>query len=104
MGAVVAAPFSVLAVLILGKRSAGAVGSESDARQAVPAGERAWKLALLGIAYLILYFTFGCLIAWRNPAVRECYGGVDAGGFIAHMGAVLRDTPWLIPFELLRAA
>ena len=104
MGALVAAPFSVLAVMILGKRRAGAVGSESDARRDVSAGEWAWKLALIGIAYLILYITFGYFIAWRDPALREYYGGVDAGGFFAHMGAVLRDMPWLVPFQLLRAA
>jgi hypothetical protein len=66
-------------------------------------GEWAWKLGLIALAYLILYFTFGYFIAWRNPAVLECYGGVDEGGFFAHMGTVLRDTPWLIPFQVLRA-
>lgn len=42
-------------------------------------------------------------IAWQNPAVREYYGGIDEGSFFARMGAVLRDTFWLIPFQILRA-
>jgi hypothetical protein len=39
----------------------------------------------------------------RNPAVREYYSGIDEGAFVAHMGAVLRSTPWLIPFQILRS-
>jgi hypothetical protein len=103
MGALIAAPFSVLAVLILGKRKADSVSTERNTRLVMPTGEWAWKLAVIALAYLILYFTFGYFIAWRNPAVREYYGGIDAGGFFAQMGTVLGSTPWLIPFQILRA-
>ena len=103
MGALIAAPFSVLAVLILGKRKADPVSTERSTRLVMPSGEWAWKLAIIALAYLILYFTFGYFIAWRNPAVREYYGGIDAGGFFVHMGTVLGNTPWLIPFQVLRA-
>ena len=104
MGALIAAPYSVLAVLILGKRRADAGDAEGDARLVMPAGEWAWKLAAIALTYLILYFTFGYFIAWRDPAVREYYGGIDEGSFIAHMEALMRgDTSWLIPFQILRA-
>jgi hypothetical protein len=103
MGALIAAPFSVLAVLILGKRTADTREIELNARLVMPASEWAWKLAIIVLAYLILYFTFGYFIAWRNPAVREYYGGIDEGSFFAHMGTVLRNTSWLIPFQILRA-
>ena len=103
MGALIAVPFSVLAVLILGKRKAETTDTEQNSRWDMPASEWAWKLVVIGLAYLILYFTFGYFIAWRNPAVREYYGGVDPGSFAAQMRTVLRNTPWLIPFQIARA-
>jgi hypothetical protein len=103
MGALIAAPFSVLSVLILGKRKAETVDAEPNSRLVMPPSEWAWKLVVIAITYLILYFTFGYFIAWRNPAVREYYGGIDEGGFLGQMGRVLRNTPWLIPFQIVRA-
>ena len=101
MGALVAAPFSVLAVLILGKRkgptSEGAMGTH------MPAREWAWKLAVIAAVYVVLYFTFGYFIAWRHPEVRAYYDGVDTGSFFTHMAMVVRETPWLIPFQIVRA-
>lgn len=103
MGALIAVPFSVLAVLILGKRKAESVSTERNMRLVMPPSEWAWKLAVIALAYLILYFTFGYFIAWRNPAVRAYYDGIDEGSFFAHMGTVLGSTFWLIPFQILRA-
>jgi hypothetical protein len=103
MGALIAAPFSVLAVLILGKRKAKAVDTRPDSRLVMPASEWAWKLAVIALAYVILYFTFGYFVAWRRPAVQEYYGGTDPGSFVAQMRTVLRDTPWLVPFQIVRA-
>ena len=102
MGALIAAPFSVLAVVILGKRKSS-VTVRQDSQQRMPASEWAWKLALIALVYVCLYFTFGYYIAWRNPAVPTYYGGVDEGTFWANMGTVARKTPWLIPFQALRA-
>lgn len=98
-GAVVAALFSVLSVIVLGKRRGS--GSES-ANLTMPPREWAWRLAVITVAYVILYFTFGYFIAWQNPAVREYYGGVDHGGFLAHMRFEASARPWLIPFQILR--
>lgn len=113
MGALIAAPFSVLAVHILGKRkpepvdqhlaNAGIGATRGNSRLVMLPSEWTWKLAVIALAYLILYFTFGYFVAWRNPAVREYYGGVDEGGFTAQMGSVMRTTPWLIPVQIVRA-
>ena len=103
MGALIAAPFAVLAVLILGKRKAETVEAEHSARLIMSASEWVWKLIVVAVAYVILYFTFGYFIAWRNPAVREYYGGIDEGGFVGQLGRVLRNTPWLVPFQIARA-
>jgi hypothetical protein len=103
MGALIAAPFSVLAVLILGKRKTKIIDDQQPPRLAMPASEWAWKLAVIAIVYVILYFTFGYFIAWRNPAVLAYYRGIDEGNFLTHMGTVVRDMPWLIPFQIFRA-
>jgi hypothetical protein len=103
MGVLIAAPFSVLAVLILGKIKAETVDTQPNSRLVMPAGEWAWKLVVIAVAYVILYFTFGYFVAWRHPGVAEYYGGVDPGSFVAQMRTVLRNTPWLIPFQIVRA-
>ena len=103
MGALIAAPFSVLAVLILGKRKTEAVDTEPNTRLIMPASEWAWKLIVIAVVYVILYFTFGYFVAWRHPGVAEYYGGIDPGSFVAQMSTVLRNTPWLVPFQILRA-
>jgi hypothetical protein len=103
MGVLIAVPFSGLAVLILGKRKPGAVDTEPNTRLIMSASEWVWKLAVIAVVYVILYFTFGYFVAWRHPGVAEYYGGVDPGSFLAQMRIVLRDTPWLVPFQILRA-
>ena len=103
MGVLIAVPFSVLAVLILGKRRAEAVDTEPNTRLIMPASEWMWKLAVIAVVYVILYFTFGYFVAWRHPGVAEYYGGIDPGSFVAQMSTVLRNTPWLVPFQIVRA-
>jgi hypothetical protein len=103
MGALIALPFSVLAVLILGKRKAEMVDIQPNSRLVMPHSEWAWKLVVIAVVYVILYFTFGYFVAWRHPGVAEYYGGVDPGSFLAQMRTVLRNTPWLVPFQIGRA-
>ena len=103
MGALVAAPFAALAVVILGKRKASTADTSADLRLHMPAREWSWKLGVIAVSYVILYFTFGYFVAWRHPEVRAYYDGADSEGFAAHMRFVARDTPWLIPFQMVRA-
>jgi hypothetical protein len=35
--------------------------------------------------------------------LAEYYGGVDPGSFVVQMRTVIRNTPWLIPFQIVRA-
>src|SRR5713226_5184756 len=93
MGALIAAPFSALAVLILGKTNAAPASTEPNTRLVMPARDWAWKLSVIALVYLILYFTFGYFIAWRNPAVLAYYSGIDEGSFVVHMRTVLGSTP-----------
>lgn len=101
-GGITAAIFSPLAVLVLGKRRHGP-DKEVSARLHMPLGEWAWKQSLIVVAYLVIYFTFGYFIAWRSPAVRAYYGGSDPGSFLTQMSIVLRETPWLVPLQVVRA-
>jgi hypothetical protein len=102
-GAIIAALFSPLSVLILGKRRPGGVNSKSHLRLNMPFGEWVGKLCLIVIAYVVIYFTFGYFIAWKSAAVRAYYGGGDPGSLLTQMSSVMRETPWLIPLQAVRA-
>jgi len=102
-GAIIAAIFSPLAVLILGKRKPDRASEESHSRLNLPFVEWIGKLCLIVVAYGVIYFTFGYFIAWKSPAVRAYYGGRDPGSFLAQLSSVIRETPWLLPLQILRA-
>ena len=102
-GAIIAALFSSLAVLILGKRKSNPEESDKHLRLDMSAGHWVGKLSLIVIVYVVIYFTFGYFIAWKNPAVRAYYGGSDPGSFSAQIRSVLRDTPLLLPLQVVRA-
>jgi hypothetical protein len=103
MGAIIAAPFAIFSVLILRRRRSDTVQEEPSGENISSAGEWAWKLGLIVIAYLVLYFSFGYFIAWQSPAVREYYGGTDHGSFFASMRDLAATTPWLFGFQAFRA-
>jgi hypothetical protein len=102
-GAIIAALFSSLAVPTLGKRRPDRTDDERRPRLKMPVGEWIGKLFVIVAAYVVIYFTFGYYIAWKNAAVRVYYGGNDPGSFLAQMSSVLRDTPWLMPLQAVRA-
>ena len=102
-GALIAAIFSPLAVLILGKRESIATEDTQPSRLKFSAVEWAIKLSLIAIAYIVIYFSFGYFIAWKSAAVRAYYGGTDPGSFFSHISNVARDTPWLFALQALRA-
>jgi hypothetical protein len=102
-GAFIAALFSPLAVLILGKWRPERAEGEGPPRLKMPAGEWVGKLSLIVVAYVAIYFTFGYFIAWKSAAVRAYYGGSDPGSLFAQMNSVLRETPWLLPLQAARA-
>ena len=102
-GALIAAIFSPLAVLILGKRESIATEDTQPSRLKFSAVEWAIKLSLIAIAYIVIYFSFGYFIAWKSAAVRAYYGGTDPCSFFSHISNVARDTPWLFALQALRA-
>jgi hypothetical protein len=102
-GAIIAALFSPLAVLILGKRKPDRTEDEGPLRLKMTVGEWVGKLSLIVTAYVVIYFTFGYFIAWKSGAVRAYYGGSDPGSLLAQMSNVVRDTPLLLPLQAARA-
>jgi hypothetical protein len=103
MGAILAGIFSPLAVLILGKMKRGPESPTLSSRLILPAREWAWKLAVIAVAYVVLYFSFGYFVAWKNPVVQAYYGGTDPGSFFAQMAGIGATTPWLFLLQALRA-
>lgn len=94
-GLIHAALWIPFAVVILGRHKSGAASDLSVRRTPTTLTELSWKLLLACLAYVVVYFTFGYYIAWRDPAVTSYYGGTDPGSFWRQLQSVMRDTPWL---------
>lgn len=101
MGFVIAAVFSPIAVLTLGKWKAIPESVKIRAPR-LRLGKWGWRIAVAGLVYLCLYYLFGYYIPWQNPEIRAYYGGTDPGSFLAQMKTVAQGTPWMIPFQLVR--
>jgi hypothetical protein len=88
-----------LAVPLLGRWKADSTA------ETIPASvfEKQGSMLLVAAAlYVVIYFTFGYYVAWRNPAVPRYYGGTDAGSFLGQLWTLVRDMPWLPLVQLLR--
>jgi hypothetical protein len=93
--------FVPLAVLIMGRLRAPA----TDSTETVPMllKEWLWKLGIIYIAYLVLYYLAGYFIAWQNPEVRVFYGSPgESLPFFQQMTHIFTSDPWLTPYQLLR--
>ncbi len=94
--------FIPLAVWILGKWQASEEPSHNPAL-VMPLKQWVWKLAVIAVVYLILYWTAGYFIAWGNPELRAFYGHPgEALPFFTHTLNTLRNDPLLFPFQILR--
>lgn len=105
MGAVTAILYSPLAVLILGKmkRSTDANIFNSNRPLAMSFKEWIWKLIVIAISYVIIYFVFGYFVAWQSPALRKFYSGsTELLGFFPHMLNQIATQPDLIIFQFFR--
>ena len=94
--------FVPLAVWVLGKWKAPERIEEVFVETQMPPAQWAWKLVVIGIVYVGLYFAAGYYIAWQNPALRAFYGGTDPGNFISMMVLNFQQSPLLIPFQFTR--
>ena len=102
-GLIMAAVFAPLAVLILGKARPSTNERAGTSRLKMRGSAWVVKLLLIVAAYLILYFTFGYFVAWKNPAVRAYYGGSEPAGFVSHITSLVQHEPLLFLLQALRA-
>jgi len=101
MGIVITAPFSIIAVPLLGRWRQPSPGAERF-RGGYGAAGWVWRFAVIACVYVAVYFVFGYFVAWQFAAVREYYGGAEPQGFFTHVSGIVVNSPWLIGFQLLR--
>jgi hypothetical protein len=95
--------FIPLAILVMGRIRP--LAGETDSPAIVPTllKEWLWKLGVIYLAYLVLYYMAGHFIAWQNPDVRAFYGSPgEALPFFQQMVHIFTTDPWLTPYQLLR--
>ncbi|MGE5508846.1 MAG: hypothetical protein ACM3RP_10240 [Chitinophagales bacterium] len=104
-GALISALWAPVAVWLLGRWSppGGKAVPVPVLRLKMSLDELIAKTFLIGLVYLVLYFTFGYYVAWKNPAVQAYYHGTDPGSFLLQLKHAFTKTPELIPFQLLRS-
>lgn len=76
-GAIAAALFSPLAVLVLGKWRAASIRVPKPPAARPKLASVISRLAILVAAFVFLYMFFGYYVAWRNPELQRFYGGPE---------------------------
>lgn len=102
-GIPVAFIFVPMAVLVMGRFRAPENESVEPEIVPMPLKEWLWKLGVIYIAYLVLYYLAGYFIAWQNPEVRAFYGSPgEPLPFFQQMANIFINDPWLTPYQLVR--
>jgi len=103
MGLPVAFIYIPLAVLILRKARTKSIPFTKPPIS-IPFTQWVWKLSIIALSYVILYWIAGYFIAWQNPELRTFYGSPgEILPFWEHTINTLKSDPGLFPFQLLRA-
>ncbi len=103
MGLPIAFVYIPLAVLILGKWK-----KKEEAKPTLllnlSTKQWIWKLSVIAIIYIVLYWSAGYFIAWQNADLRAFYGSPgDILPFWEHTVNSFHSDPGLFPFQALRA-
>jgi len=100
-GAIAAALFAPLAVLVLGKWRAASIRARMS-----PAAKLASilvRLAILVAAFVFLYMFFGYYVAWRNPELQHFYAGPELATFWAALRHNWISSRWIYALAAFRA-
>jgi hypothetical protein len=73
-------------------------------RRPMPYVEWLWRTLVAAAVFVLLYFTCGYFIAWRQPTLAAYYGGVDPGSFMAQMRSVVAEAPSIVVIQIARGA
>lgn len=80
--------------------------SEGESVVALPSMSLGALLGRVGVisvvVYPVLFFVFGYFVAFASAEVRTFYGVTELKPFFAHMLDTVTQTPWILPFEMLR--
>jgi len=102
-GIPVAFIFVPIAVLVMGRLRAADSESASPETVPMPLKEWLWKLGVIYLVYLTVYYLAGYFIAWQNPDLRAFYGAPgDPLPFFRQMANIFLNDPWLTPYQLVR--
>ncbi len=99
-GIPVAFIFVPITVLVMGRFRVADNGPASPDIIPMSFKEWLWKLGVIYIAYLVLYYGAGYFIAWQNPDVRAFYG--QPGEALPFFQQVFAHDPWLTPYQFVR--
>lgn len=102
-GAIAAASFAPLAVLLLGKWRTSSPTLTTSSPGRLHTSSIAPGLAVIVVAFVFLYMFFGYYVAWQSPAVRQYYGGPEQPSFFAALKANWMHNPWVYPLQVFRA-
>jgi hypothetical protein len=94
-GAITAAVFSPVAVLLHGRIKPGGEAEETNLRLIMPWPQWLWRLAMIAFGWAVLFVVFGALVylplaGALDPAALQAYASPDL-------------PPWVLPFQMLRA-
>jgi hypothetical protein len=94
-GAITAAIFSPLAVLLHGQMKPDEGLQQPNTRLIMPWPQWLWRLALIAFGWAVLFIAFGALV--YMPLARA----LDPAGLQASVSTDL--PPWVLPFQMVRA-
>ncbi len=103
MGLPIAFVYVPLAVWILGKGPTRDNTMPTSA-PVIPVKQWIWKLMVIAVVYLVLYWSAGYYIAWQNPELRAFYESPgEIVPFWKHLMTTLSEEPGLVPLQVFRA-
>ena len=102
-GAIGAALFAPLAVLVLGKWRAASLRAPVPPAAPRKLPSILLRVAILVVAFVFLYMFFGYYVAWRNPELQRFYGGPELGTFWAAWRHNWISSRWIYPLAVFRA-
>jgi hypothetical protein len=102
-GAIAAALFAPLAVLVLGKWRAASIQAPKLPADPPKLASMLLRVAILVAAFVFLYMFFGYYVAWQNPELRRFYGGPEEATFWAAWQHNWISSPWIYVLAVFRA-
>jgi hypothetical protein len=102
-GAIAAALFAPLAVLVLGKWGVGSIHAPISPAVRPRLASILVRLAILVAAFVFLYMFFGYYVAWRNPELQRFYAGPELATFWAALKHNWISSRWIYALAAVRA-